>query len=139
MKKCLRFRNKEIVWNIYFNETKEKIKKFWSTFGNIYLFKIKEQEQKNIDKLYKIDPVYSYSIEKFKTVYTSHENLLLDEELKFKMYNIEYLYVYYLRVKLIYIYNIEIYCKQGKKLQDIGTIFIWIIIIIVWILNSCYI
>lgn len=103
MKKCLRFRNKEIVWNIYFNETKEKIKKFWSTFGNIYLFKIKEQEQKNIDKLYKIDPVYSYSIEKFKTVYTSHENLLLDEELKFKMYNIEYLYVYYLRVKLIYI------------------------------------
>lgn len=103
MKKCLRFRNKEIVWNIYFNETKEKIKKFWSTFGNIYLFKIKEQEQKNIDKLYKIDPVYSYSIEKFKTVYTPHENLLLDEELKFKMYNIEYLYVYYLRVKLIYI------------------------------------
>lgn len=68
MKKCLTFRNKEIgIWNIYFNETKEKIKEFWSTFGNTYLFKIKEQEQKNIDKLYKINPVYSYSIEKFKT------------------------------------------------------------------------
>lgn len=33
----------------------------------------------NCDRLYKIEPVYNYLLEKFKTVYTPHQNLSLDE------------------------------------------------------------
>lgn len=88
----------------------------------------------NCDRLYKIEPVYNYLLEKFKTVYTPHQNLSLDEamipwrgKLKFKTYNPRKLTKYGILVRVLsesqtgYICNMEIYCGQGKKMQDTVT------------------
>lgn len=133
---------------------KENIKEYWSVdpylatpiFSKLmsrnrfeqvtrYLhFNDNTKMNENSDRLYKIDPVYKYLTEKFKTVYTPHQNLSLDEamiawrgKLKFKTYNPRKLTKYGILVRVLsesqtgYICNMEIYCGQGKKLQDTVT------------------
>ncbi|CAK9829883.1 PiggyBac transposable element-derived protein 4 [Anthophora retusa] len=83
------------------------------------------------NKLEKIRPILNYLLDKFKSVYTPRKELSLDEsiipwrgKLSIKTYNPAKLIKYGLLCRMLceaksgYICNIEIYCADGKKLDQ---------------------
>lgn len=83
------------------------------------------------NKLEKIQPILSYLLDKFKSVYTPRKELSLDEsiipwrgKLSIKTYNPAKIIKYGLLCRMLceartgYVSNIEIYCAEGKKLDQ---------------------
>lgn len=83
------------------------------------------------NKLEKIQPILSYLLDKFKSVYTPKKELSLDEsiipwrgKLSIKTYNPAKIIKYGLLCRMLceaksgYICNLEIYCAEGKKLDQ---------------------
>ncbi|EFN76502.1 PiggyBac transposable element-derived protein 4, partial [Harpegnathos saltator] len=83
------------------------------------------------NKLEKIQPIFSYLLDKFKSVYTPRKELSLDEsiipwrgKLSIKTYNPAKIIKYGLLCRMLYearsgyISNMEIYCTEGKKLDQ---------------------
>lgn len=93
-----------------------------------------EEMDESSDKLFKITPVLSYFVSKFKTIYIPKQELSLDENiipwrgpLSFKVYNAGKLIKYGLFVRMVceassgYIGNLEIYSTKCKGLSETIT------------------
>ena len=80
----------------------------------------------------KIWPMYEYSVQKFRSVYSPKQELSLEAmipwrgHLKFRTYNPGKITKYGVLLRMVYeavlgyICNMEIYSAQGKKLEDTG-------------------
>ena len=94
-------------------------------------FSDNSQQTQDSGRLFKIWPVYEYFAHKFRSVYSPKQELSLDESmipwrgrLKFRTYNPGKITKYGLLVRMVceavsgYVYNMEIYSAEGKKLED---------------------
>ncbi|PNF38061.1 hypothetical protein B7P43_G00355 [Cryptotermes secundus] len=106
---CKRF--EQIWWCLHFNNN--------------------ELQPQSTGRLFKIQPLLDFFVEKFQTVYKPEQQLSLDESvipwrgrLRFRTYNPGKLTKYGLLVRVVtestsgYIGNLEIYSGEGKKLQE---------------------
>jgi len=94
-------------------------------------FSDNSQQTQDSGRLFKIWPVYEYFAHKFRSVYSPKQELSLDESmipwrgrLKFRTYNPGKITKYGVLVRMVceavsgYVYNMEIYSAEGKKLED---------------------
>ncbi|PNF22052.1 hypothetical protein B7P43_G09732 [Cryptotermes secundus] len=94
-------------------------------------FNNNELQPQSTGRLFKIQPLLDFFVEKFQTVYKPEQQLSLDESvipwrgrLRFRTYNPGKLTKYGLLVRVVmehtsvYTGNIEIYSGEGKKLQE---------------------
>jgi hypothetical protein len=94
-------------------------------------FSDNSQLKNDSSRLFKIEPVYEYLLQKFRSVYSPAQELSLDEglipwrgRLRFRTYNPAKRTKYGILVQMLckaktgYNSNMEIYTAQGKKLND---------------------
>ena len=97
-------------------------------------FNNNELLQQSTNRLFKIQPLLDFFLERFQTIYKPNQQLSLDEamipwrgRLRIRTYNPGKLIKYGLLVRMVtestsgYILNFKIYAGEGKKLQE--TIF----------------
>lgn len=130
---------------------KDSIKEYWSTdpyletpvFGKtlsrsrfediwtVLHFNNNENKTDDSGRLFKVQPVLDYLLKKFKSVYTPHREISLDEammpwrgRLRFRTYNPGKIVKYGLLIREVceaktgYITNLVIYSGEGKSLED---------------------
>jgi hypothetical protein len=130
---------------------KDNLKDYWSTDPTIatpvfsqtmsrnrfeaiwqaWHFNDNSQIKTDSSRLFKIETVYEYLLQKFRSVYSPEKELSLDEgmipwrgRLRFRTYNPGKITKYGILARMLreaktgYISNMEIYTAQGKKLND---------------------
>ncbi|PSN34409.1 hypothetical protein C0J52_20640, partial [Blattella germanica] len=130
---------------------KDNIKDYWSTDSTLYTpvfpqtmsrnrfeaiwqawhFSDNTELRENSSRLFKVQPVYEYFLQKFRNMYTPEQELSLDEgmipwrgRLKIRTYNPAKMTKYGILVRMLceaksgYICNMDIYTAEGKKLDE---------------------
>lgn len=119
-----------LIFTPIFSQTisRHRFQQIWTTFWH---FNDNSKMDICSGRLFKIQPVLDYFLNKFRTIYKPKQQLSLDEEmvpwrgrLRFRTYNPAKLTKYGLLVRMVcesdtgYICNMDIYTAEGKKLEE---------------------